>query len=111
MARARQDPHPQFPHPGKVLREQFLEPMRISVEALAKALHLPCAKINDLVRERHGLDMETATRLAGYFRTPEDLWTELQLSYDVAQVRSLFAERMSAQKERPGTEDRKEDAA
>jgi plasmid maintenance system antidote protein VapI len=55
--------------------------------------------------------METATRLAGYFRTPEDLWTELQLSYDVAQVRSLFAERMSAQKERPGTEDRKEDAA
>src|SRR5260370_42265766 len=55
-------------HPGEVLREDFLRPAGLSVNALAKALHVPTPRINDVVRERRGVTADTALRLARHFR-------------------------------------------
>jgi antitoxin HigA-1 len=48
--------------PGEVLPEDFLKPMRMSAHALAKALHVPPPRINDVVRERRGVTADTAIR-------------------------------------------------
>jgi len=54
-------------HPGEVLREDYLKPLRMSANALAKALSVPAPRINDVVRERRGISADTAMRLARYF--------------------------------------------
>lgn len=72
-------------HPGEVLREDYLKPLEMSVNALAKALHVPTSRINDIVLERRGVTADTALRLARYFGgTPEDAqgWVTLQAIYD-----------------------------
>lgn len=51
-------------HPGEVLREDFLKPLGMSANALAKALSVPAPRINDVVRERRGVSADTAMRLA-----------------------------------------------
>ena len=75
-------------HPGECLREDFLIPLGMSVNALAKELHVPTPRINDIVRERRGITADTAMRLARYFDTTPQFWMALQSEYDlrVAQI-------------------------
>ena len=54
-------------HPGEVLREDFLRPAGLTANALARILHVPAPRINDIVRERRGVSADTAMRLARYF--------------------------------------------
>ena len=54
-------------HPGEVLREDYLKPLGMSANALAKALSVPAPRINDVVRERRGVSADTAMRLARCF--------------------------------------------
>ena len=54
-------------HPGEVLLEDFLKPLGLSANALAKALRVPAPRINDVVRGRRGVSADTAMRLARYF--------------------------------------------
>ena len=54
-------------HPGELLREDFLIPLKMSANALAAALKVPAPRINDIVRERRGVSADTALRLARYF--------------------------------------------
>lgn len=54
-------------HPGEVLREDYLVPLGLSANALAKALAVPAPRVNDTVRERRGVTVDTAMRLARYF--------------------------------------------
>ena len=54
-------------HPGEVLREDYLVPLEMSANALAKALNVPAPRVNDIVRERRGVSADTAMRLARYF--------------------------------------------
>lgn len=68
--------------PGEILREEFLAPMGISQNKLARALSVPPARINDIVHGRRGITPDTAARLAIYFRTTPDLWLNLQGRYD-----------------------------
>ena len=70
-------------HPGEVLREDFLAPLGTSVNALAKALHVPAPRINDIVRERRGVSADTAMRLARYFGGDARSWLNLQAAYDL----------------------------
>jgi antitoxin HigA-1 len=70
-------------HPGEVLREDFLRPAGSSVNALAKALHVPTPRINDVVRERRGVTADTALRLARYFGGDAQSWLNLQAVYDL----------------------------
>ena len=70
-------------HPGEVLREDYLVPLGMSANALAKALHVPAPRINDIVRERRGVSANTAMRLARYFGGDALSWLNLQAAYDL----------------------------
>lgn len=70
-------------HPGEILREDFLAPLDLSANALAKALHVPAPRINDIVRERRGISADTAMRLARYFGGDARSWLSLQAAYDL----------------------------
>ncbi len=71
-------------HPGEVLREEFLEPMKLSRYALAQALHVPVQGINDIALEKRGVSPETAIRLAKFFGTTAEFWMNLQAAYDLS---------------------------
>ncbi len=70
-------------HPGEVLREEYLTPLRLSSNALAKALHLSPSRIGDIVLERRGVTADTAMRLARYFGGTPQFWLNLQSIYDL----------------------------
>lgn len=70
-------------HPGEVLREDFLSPLGMTPHALSKALHVPPARINDIVLERRGVTPDTALRLARYFGGDAQSWLNLQQAYDL----------------------------
>ena len=75
-------------HPGEVLREEFLLPMGLSAHALAMALQVPAPRINDIVRERRAVTVDTALRMAHYFGTSPDFWLGLQTDFDMARARA-----------------------
>ena len=70
-------------HPGEILREEFMVPLNLSSNALARALGVTGARINEIVRGRRGISADTALRLARYFGTDAQSWLNLQLRYDV----------------------------
>jgi antitoxin HigA-1 len=70
-------------HPGEVLREDYLVPLNMSANALARALNVPAPRINDIVRERRGITADTAMRLARYFGGDARSWLNLQAAYDL----------------------------
>ena len=70
-------------HPGEVLREDYLIPLGLSANALAKALNVPAPRINDIARERRSVTADTAMRLARYFGGDARSWLHLQAAYDL----------------------------
>jgi antitoxin HigA-1 len=70
-------------HPGEILRDDFLQPMKISVYTLAQAIKVPRSRVNDIVLGRRGITADTAFRLARYFGTTPDFWINLQARYDL----------------------------
>ncbi len=70
-------------HPGEVLSEEFMAPLNLSANALALALGVTPARINDIVRQRRGITADTALRLARYFGTDPHSWMDLQCAYDL----------------------------
>lgn len=70
-------------HPGQILREEFMEPMGISQNALAVAIHVPATRIGEIVHERRGITADTALRLGKYFGTSSEYWMNLQTNYDL----------------------------
>ncbi len=70
-------------HPGEILREEFMVPLGLSSNALARAIDVTPARINEIVRERRGISADTALRLARFFGTDVLSWINLQSHYDV----------------------------
>ncbi|ELS02778.1 addiction module antidote protein, HigA family [Xenococcus sp. PCC 7305] len=70
-------------HPGEILREDFLSPMNMSVNALALALNVPATRIHEIVKERRSITADTAERLARYFGGDAVSWLNLQAIYDL----------------------------
>lgn len=70
-------------HPGEVLREDYLVPLGMSANALARGLQVTPARINDIVRERRGVTADTALRLSRYFGGDAQSWLNLQSAYDL----------------------------
>jgi addiction module HigA family antidote len=70
-------------HPGEVVREEYLKPLGMSANALAKALSVPAPRVNEVVRERRGVSADTAMRLARYFGGDARSWLNLQAAYDL----------------------------
>ena len=74
-------------HPGEVLLEEFLVPMNLSQNALARAIAVPPRRINEIVLGKRAITADTALRLARYFGTSEQLWMGLQADYDLEEAR------------------------
>jgi len=82
-------------HPGEVLREDFLKPLGMSANALARALNVAAPRINDIVRERRGVSADTAIRLARYFGGDARSWLNLQTAYDLRSAEITSAKRIA----------------
>src|SRR5436190_7736164 len=80
-------------HPGEILREEFMKPLRLTQERLAHDLRIPVQRVNLLLNRRRGVTVDTAYRLARYFRTSVELWTGLQLDWEVRSARDAGIER------------------
>jgi antitoxin HigA-1 len=78
-------------HPGKILREEFIEPVGITAYALAKALHVPLPRVNDIVREKRTISPEMAVLLSTYFGTSDSYWINLQGHYDLLMAKDRVA--------------------
>jgi addiction module HigA family antidote len=70
-------------HPGEVLAEDFLKPLALSEYRLAKGLHVPARRINEIVHGTRSISADTALRLARFFRNSPRFWLNLQTSYDL----------------------------
>ncbi len=71
------------PHPGETLKEDYLVPLELSVNALAKALGIGATRLNEIVRGERGVSADTALRFARYFNTSPEFWLNLQTLYDL----------------------------
>ena len=76
-------------HPGEILLEEFLVPMKLSQYRLAKDIGVAARRINEIVHGSRAITADTALRLAKYFGTSERFWMNLQARYDleVAKIR------------------------
>jgi antitoxin HigA-1 len=83
-------------HPGEILREEYMSPLGLSANSLARALGVTPARINDIVRERRGITADTALRLARYFGTDARSWMNLQSAYDLRLAELAQAKRIAA---------------
>jgi antitoxin HigA-1 len=70
-------------HPGEVLREEFMKPLGLSANALANALGVTAARVNEIAKESRGITADTALRLAQYFGGDAHSWMNLQSEYDL----------------------------
>src|SRR5207253_8076480 len=74
-------------HPGEVLREEFLVPLKMSAGALAKVCGLPRTRIERIAGEQTGITADTALRLSKALGTTAQLWLNLQNDYDIQVAR------------------------
>jgi addiction module HigA family antidote len=91
-------------HPGEVLREEYLGPLKMTANALAQALHLSASRVNDIVREKRGISAETAVLLARYFDTTAEFWVNLNAMYDLRTAELSAKTRRALQKIQPRRE-------
>ncbi len=70
-------------HPGEILREEFMQPMGISINHLAREIYVPPGRISEIVNGKRGITADTALRLARYFSVSPETWMGLQTEYDL----------------------------
>lgn len=73
-------------HPGEVLQDEFLAPLGLSMNALARAIDVPANRVSELVRQRRGMTADTAIRLSRYFGTTPQFWLNLQVAHDLSRA-------------------------
>ena len=71
------------PHAGEILKEEFLDPLGLSQNALARAIGVPPRRINEIVLGRRAITADTDLRLARYFRMSEGFFLGLQIDYEI----------------------------
>ncbi len=84
------------PHPGEILLEEFLKPLGLSQNALARAVHVPPRRINELVLGKRAVTADTDLRLARYFGVSEGFFLGLQGDYDLMRRRRLIERELAA---------------
>lgn len=84
-----QDKHDLLPlsTPGELLLREYMEPLGLSANALARALNVPPNRISTIVQGRRSITADTALRLARYFGGTAEFWLNLQTDHDLRQVR------------------------
>ncbi len=81
-------------HPGEILQKEFLEPMGLSQNKLAMALHVPARRINEIVLAKRGVTADTALRLARYFEMTPQFWLGLQMDYELDIAEDALEDRL-----------------
>ena len=84
------------PHPGEILLEEFLAPMKLSQTALARAIGVPPRRINEIVLGKRAITADTDLRLARYFRMSEGFFLGLQTDYELMQRRRQIGDKLKA---------------
>ncbi|MFK2893743.1 HigA family addiction module antidote protein [Dyella flagellata] len=79
-------------HPGEMLPEEFMVPLGLSGNALASALGVTAARINEIVQEKRGITADTALRLSRYFGNSPEFWLNLQQRYELECARRELGE-------------------
>ncbi len=81
-------------HPGKILQEEFLEPLGLSQNKLALALRVPARRINEIVLGKRRITADTALRLGRYFGMSARFWMNLQARYDLDTAEDALGDRI-----------------
>lgn len=78
-------------HPGEILREEFLVPLKLTPYAVAAALHVPRTRIERIAREEKPVTADTALRLGKFFKTGAAFWMNIQARYDLETAEDVLA--------------------
>ncbi len=81
-------PHRITAHPGEILAEEYLMPLKLSANALAKALAVPANRITGILHGDRGVTADTALRLGRYFKTSPQFWLNLQAMHDLTRAQA-----------------------
>ena len=81
-------------HAGEILREEFFQPMALSINALARALRVPPSQVSGIVNEKRGVSALMALRLARYFGCSAELWLGLQQDFELDTARDAAGVRI-----------------
>jgi antitoxin HigA-1 len=84
------------PHPGEILVEEFLKPMRLTQNALARALGVPPRRINKIVLGKRAVTADSDLRLARYFGMSDGFFIGLQVDFELLERRRKIAEELKA---------------
>lgn len=86
-------------HAGEILLEEFMQPLGLSQNALAKALHVTPRRINEIVNGKRSITADTALRLAKFFGNSAEFWMNLQNRYDLETARELLEQKIDQEVE------------
>lgn len=89
-----------LPHPGAILKEEFLEPLGMSVYALSKEIRVPRSRINDICLGKHGITANIALRLGKFFDVDPQWFMNMQAKHDLHVLRGELAKELAAIKPR-----------
>jgi len=81
-------------HPGEILSEEFLKPLKISQYRLAKEISVPARRINEIVLGKRATTADTALRLSRYFGLSERFWMNLQARFDLEKQKDNLGDRL-----------------
>ncbi len=84
-------------HPGRILREEYMEPMGLDTAGLADALGVTCGRLEPIISREEPVTSDIALRLAKCFHTSPQFWLGLQRSYDLSMAHALFGAEIEAQ--------------
>ena len=80
--------------PGEILYEEFMKPMGISINALARDIDVPPNRVSEIVNGKRAITADTALRLGKYFGVSPETWLDLQSDYDLRVVRRTLWKRV-----------------
>lgn len=84
-------------HPGEVLVEEFLKPLGISQNRLAREIGVPVPRVNQICLSRRAITADTALRLGRYFGVSPQFWMNLQVRYDLDTQKDALGDRLSTE--------------
>jgi len=82
-------------HPGEILKEEFLKPMKLSGYALAKSLNVTAQRVSDIILKKSGISADMAIRLGRFFGMSPEFWMNLQASYELAMAEKSLKKQIS----------------
>ena len=81
-------------HPGEILREDFMKPLDLSINRLAREIMVPPGRISEIVNGKRNITADTALRLGRYFSVSPDVWLGLQNEYDLRVARNALGKEL-----------------